>query len=1043
MPLRPKPRGAYGLVLGQIVKFPRNVAFVPKVEGWLANCPCLPNVALERWMTPLRTANRRIFPPRSSRKSSGRLRLDVPGALCDPVVARRAREALESIPGVRKAEINLHSGRALVLLDAPLRDSSPAESVAELQKAISRVVPPKAPPPPSLRGLFREGEKAVDHFFERRRLKAQKNGSLTEARPWHADSIEEVARALETSSETGLGLSAAASLLRQFGPNLLTGIPRRTRWNILAGQVFTLPTALLGGAMGLSLLLGDVFEAGAILVVVGSNIAVGYFTEARAEELLHAFRELRADQATVIRGGVEMAVDASELVPGDLMIVRAGELIAADARLVEIDDEFSVDESTLTGESTPVEKGLAKVPKETSLADRSGMIYAATSVATGSAKAIVVATGSMTEVGAIERALSQSNQRAAPLEEQLGKLGRTLAGLSLASSAAIVALGLLRGQPIPMLARSAVALGVAAIPEGVPAVGTTALVLASYRLRRNGIVIRRLAAAETLGAVSVVCADKTGTLTENRMRVAELYLPGHGPVKVEWSDDLASMRLVGERAKELSIDAVHDLARIAALNADVDVSDAGEVVEGSGTEQALVEFAMAAGYPVLKRRRQARRVDEQRRSAEVPIMVTVHDHPELGMIELAKGAPEQIIERCNSLSEPEKAAILRENDVMASHGLRVLAFAWRRDGRQGSTAKLAFAGLIALRDPPRQGAKEALATFARAGIETQMLTGDQARTAAAIAKELGISPELVRSRVTSTDKLTIVKALQDEGRLVAMTGDGVNDGPALQAADVGIAMGMRGTSIARAVADVVLETDDLPSLALAVKEGRTLYDNVRRAIAFLVATNMSEVGTMLFGSVFGVYPLSPLQLLWLNLLTDVAPALVLAAELGEPDVMDRSPRDPHGNIFSRQEYRRLGAQSAAMAAAALASYGVGASRRRAGAYASTMAFTSLMTAQLLHTRNCRSDAPGAHKNLDMVLAGSFALQGLALAAPPVRSFLGNTPLGLMDLGIAIGLGVLPSIRTKASAHQKLEYATDEIVISRREPLFASPTMAEE
>ena len=984
-------------------------------------------MTLESWLTPLRTATSRVVGSRTHREGTGRLRLEVPGALGNPLVAAEIQSSIESLKGVRRAHVNLHSGRLLVLLDAP------SDEVAnEVRAALAKLVDPMAPPPPSLRRLAKQGVETIRRSLDRRR-RAAIASSLPDgaAFPWHAEPIENVVAAFETSTTEGLSPVKAADELRRLGPNVLTGIPRRTTWDILAGQIFTVPTALLGGAMGLSLLLGDVLEASAILFVVGTNVAIGYFTEARAEELLHAFRELRADQALVMRGGREMLVDAAELVPGDLLLLRQGQLIPADARLVEVDDEFSTDESTLTGESTPVEKAVDQVPKETPLADRIGMVYAATSVATGSAKAIVVATGSRTEVGAIERALSESLQRAAPLEKQLSQLGKTLAGLSLASSAAVVGFGLLRGQPLSMLARSAVALGVAAIPEGVPAVGTTALALASQRLRQRGIVIRRLAAAETLGAISVICADKTGTLTENRMRVAALYLPHHGSLQVEWSPDHETMRLVRSDGSELDPQAVHDLSRIAALNADVDITSAGEVVKGSGTEQALVEFAMAAGYPVTWRRRQARRVREQRRSAELPIMVTVHEHPELGVIELAKGAPEPIVERCDDLSSQERAEILEHNDEMASKGLRVLAFAWRRDGSRSSTEPLVFAGLIGLRDPPRPGTKEALATFARAGIETQMLTGDQARTAAAIGNELGIPASLIRSRVTSTDKLAIVRALQDEGRMVAMTGDGVNDGPALQAADVGVAMGMRGTSIARAVADVVLATDDLPSLALAVEEGRTLYDNVRRAIEYLVATNMSEVAVMLLGSVAGVFPLGPLQLLWLNVLTDIAPALVLAAEPSEPDVMTRPPRDPNVPLFGPKDHRRLGAQSGAMAAAALASYGVGASRRGAGPYASTMAFASLMTSQLLHTRRCRSHTRGAHRNLDLVLAGSFALQAIALGVPAVRSALGATRLSVGDLGIALGLGALPSMQPGRLLGKRRGHERGEIVLERR------------
>jgi Ca2+-transporting ATPase len=406
-------------------------------------------------------------------------------------------------------------------------------------------------------------------------------------------------------------------------------------------------------------------------------------------------------------------------------------------------------------------------------------------------------------------------------------------------------------------------------------------------------------------------------------------------------------------------------------------------------------------------------------------MVTVHDDPELGCIDLVKGAPEQVIDLCELDREGARAA-RRENAAMAGRGLRVLACGWR----QRDDGRYAFLGLVGLRDPPRPGVREAIHALSRAGIRTWMLTGDQERTARAVAKSLGIDPGTVMSRVTPEAKLDVVRELQERGRIVAMTGDGVNDGPALRAADVGIAMGQRGTDIARAVADVVLARDDLPAIAEAVAEGRRLYDNVRRAIDYLCATNASEVMVMLAGGLAREGPLSPLQLLWLNMLTDVVPALALAVEPAEKDVMERPPRDPAEPLLAGDAWLRLGRASAEMAVAALAAWVLGAARRGRGVRPSAMAFTALGTAQILHTRACRSSARARSRDgnegraLSVTLVATGGLQVLALAAPPLRSALSIGDTGAFDLGLAALLGAAPA----AARWARSSRCPDEIVI---------------
>jgi Ca2+-transporting ATPase len=934
--------------------------------------------------------------------SKKRVRVPVPGLLGSPKHASIVEKKLMSLRSVRLAKANVKSGRVLVVTKRPW-----GEAKEEVEEALREICPPDAMPPMSMQRFAKRVRSRTRRAFSRATQIVRRRTSTPESHTgparaaWYSMEPNEVVKALSAHPSQGLTSEAVQERTVKYGANLLSGMKRRSEWEILAGELFNLPMALLAGGAVLSAAAGDLLEAGAIVLVLGSNVAIGYFTESRAEELLGAWGWLRAEWATVIRDGHETKLKASELVPGDVVILKAGATVAADARILAA-DECTLDESMLTGESEPVEKSSASVLESAALADRSDMLYAGTIVASGRCKAVVVATGNFTELGNLQRSLSHAEERTAPLERQLGALGRTLALLSLGCTAVVTGLGAMRGQPPSVLLRNAVALGVAAIPEGFAAVGTTALALASQRLQKQGIIIRRLAAAETLGAVGVVCADKTGTLTENRMRVAEVLLPQHGLAAVEWSD--GTFRMQSSTGAAVPNEAVRDLARIAALNADVEISKSGEITQASGTERALVDFALATGYPVRARRRAAKRVGERRRSKDSPIMVTIHQHPELGRIELAKGAPEEVVPRCTDLGRKEIAKILVENEGMASRGLRVLGFAWRSD----LDRPMQFVGLVGLRDPPRPHVREAIETLAGAGVRTLMLTGDQQRTAAAIGSVLGIEEGAVYSRVTPDAKLGIVQDLQQRGEIVAMTGDGVNDGPALKAADVGIAMGERGTDLARAVADVVLAHDDLSSLARATAEGRTLYDNVRRSIDYMVATNLSEVAVMVLGSIVGVTPLSPLHLLWINVMTDVAPALALAVEPPERDVMTRPPRDPSASLFGRADSRRLGRRSAQLAAGAMVSYGVGALRGNGigGPYASTMTFTSLVTSQLLETRNHRSMSGMHDPWLGTVLLSSFAVQGASLAHPGVRSVLGNAPLRIYDLVLSVATGVI-------------------------------------
>jgi P-type Ca2+ transporter type 2C len=954
-----------------------------------------------------------------------RVRVEVPGLFGDEARARRLEQRLRGLEGVLSAHASARTGRALLELGAGAGVLSRAR---ETLAAEIDLAGPEAPSLGKVAARLRAGVAGLVRTSEtelRRRANGGRTAPEDEAAPslpaFHAWEAERVARELGVDPARGLDPEEAEARLQALGPNVLAGIEPRSAAAIVAGQALTVPNAILAASAGASALLGDVLEAAAIGAVVGTNVAVGYFTERRAEELLHAWGQLRVERARVLRGGRELRIPAARVVPGDVLVLGVGDGLVADARVFAASD-LAADESTLTGESEPAEKRVEASPEDAGLPDRDGMVYAGTAIACGSGRAIVTATGEATELGAVRRALAGAGERTAPLEQQLDQLGKRLAGLSMIAAGGVVALGLLRGRPAGDVARCAVALGVAAIPEGIPTAGTTALALASRKLFRRGIVIRKLAAAETLGAVSAVCADKTGTLTLNRMRVEALALPGEGLLRVRWEESGLVLDGAGGDARSPDARAMRDLARVAALNADVEIGEGGAVRRGSGTERALYELAVAAGFPASRERRRARRVGEERRSAERPFMVTVHDDPELGRIELVKGAPEPVLELCDLPDGGAEAHA--QNEAMASRGLRVLAFAWRKHA--AADQRHVFLGLVGLHDPPRPGVGEAILALRRAGVRTYMLTGDQERTAQAVAASLGIDPDAVYSRVTPEAKVQVVRELEARGQLVAMTGDGINDGPALKAADVGIAMGMRGTDVARAVADVVLARDDLPAIVEAVAEGRRLHDNVRRAIDYLVATNMGEVLVMILGGLSRRGPLSPLQLLWLNMLTDVAPALALATEPADPRVMDRPPRDPKEQLFGGGDYLRLGRAAAEMAAASLGAWALGAARRGRGAEPQATAFTALATAQILHTFSCRSEAGAPNPVLAGALAAAAALQLAGLTLRPLRAALSMGSTGALDLALAALAGAVPA----GLAWARRPRVRDEIVIER-------------
>ena len=867
--------------------------------------------------------------------------------------------------------------------------------------------------PASLRALPRPSAEQPTPRTLRARLRSPARAPL--AAEWHALPFEAVCRELAGTCD-GLTQSEARRRLRRFGLNALEPDEVRSRLAVLGAQLVNVPTAMLLGSSALSSLLGELYDAAAILTVVGINSAIGYAVERTNERLIASWRHAEAGVVEVLRDGRRRDVSAASLVPGDVIHVRGGDIVPADARLFAARG-LACDEAPLTGESEPQQKDVAAVARDAPLAERSSMLWAGTTVAAGQGRAIVVATGNATELAKVRRLVEQSIAPETPLAQRLNRLSNRVAKLSLVGAATAAAAGLAHGRPLRDVLRGAVALGVAALPEGLPVVSTAALVRSMARMRTEGMVVRRMSSAETLGGVTVICTDKTGTLTQNRMELEVVDLDGARLHPQE----------IHARPDALFSDGATLLLAGALLNSDVDVHRRGHEVlsiSGSSTEQALVRAAMRAGLDGRSLRRRHPTLALEERSAGVHYVVSTHATPEGGRIAFVKGAPEQVVTLCD-LDARAADRVLASNEALAAEGLRVLAVAWRPLDGAGAAPRRGYRylGLLALRDPLRPGAADAVAAARRAGIRTIIVTGDQRRTALAIARRLGLdgdaldgaevaalsrssdphARELLRrlavvSRVAPADKLAVVEALRAAGEIVAMAGDGINDAPALKVADVGIAVGHHASDLARHVADVVLAGDDLRSILAAVAEGRIVQDNLRRAVRFLFATNFSELALVIAAALVGAPdPLTPLQLLWVNLLTDTIPALALALEPGDRTVLDRPPAPPAAPILDVAAQKRVARDGTLIAGAtALSSLAGG----------RALGFGVLTGAQLAYTLHCRADDTRPSRRFDALVGGTVALQASALTLAPLRRLLslgasGGAPLA----GFALGFGL--------------------------------------
>jgi P-type Ca2+ transporter type 2C len=847
----------------------------------------------------------------------------------------------------------------------------------------------------------------------------------------------------------------------------------RSGLSIFLGQFESLPVALLGVAAGVSLLTGGVADALVIAGVVLINATVGYGTESQSEEIMFSLRHLVQPNALTLRNGTIQDLGAAGLVLGDLLVLKPGSYVAADARLIEV-DRLTVDESVLTGESLPVSKNSARLlDGDIPLAERLNMVYMGTLITGGQGLAIVVATGKFTEMGKVQALATETISPDTPLEKQLDDMGRQLVWVSTGVCGLVFVIGLLRGLGLLPMLQTAISLAVAAVPEGLPTVATTTLALGIRTMQREHVLIRRLSAVETLGCVQTICLDKTGTITENRMRVLKLF---SGVKRVTLADGL--FLADEERLTPLMCEELRLLMHTTVLCSEVEAVSEGDVfaLRGSATETALLHMAIQAGVNPVHLKQQYPCLKMTLRSEACPIMTTLHGHEHGGALLFVKGSPAEVLTRCawhlqdgvaRELRDEERELIQMENERMAGEALRVLGMAYvRLDGAPPTIdpleQRLIWLGLVGMADPIRPIMPKVIKSFHEAGIETVMITGDQSATAYAVGKELNLSRGNglkildstrlsgldqgaldalatkvdVFARVNPSHKLQIVQALQRSGKVVAMTGDGINDGPALKAADIGIAMGQSGTEVAREVADVILEDDNLETMIVAVRQGRTIYGNIRKSVRFLLATNLSEIIVMTTALALGMgQPLTAMHLLWINLVSDIAPGLALSLEAPEPDVLNRPPRDPAQPIVSSSDIGHIATDSAVISAGALGVYGYGLAKYGAGPSAGGLCFSALVVGQLLHALSCRSENHSfLHRTplppnpyLTYALGGSLGLQLLTLVVPGLRGFLGLRPMTLLDSVVVACGGVGTLLINELRKPPEQEHATLSLV----------------
>jgi Ca2+-transporting ATPase len=856
-------------------------------------------------------------------------------------------------------------------------------------------------------------------------------------------SIAELERQLAADAKTGLSSEEAAVRLQRFGPNALQRYKSESWAHILLRQFLSPLAGVLVVAVALSLFFGEWLEGIAIGVVILINVIIGFFMERQAQRSMEALRRLAQTHANVWRDGTMIKLTADQIVPGDLLFVEAGDVVAADARVVA-KEELQVSEALLTGESLPVTKHAETLEQEAVLAERANMVYRGTMVVHGNARVLVVATGTATELGEIMRLTATADKEVTPLEKKLQLLSKKLILLAFLAAVVVLVAGLVQGKSLLLVVETAIALAIAAIPEGLPVVATIALAGGMLRLSKHQVIVKRLSAVETLGEVDVILTDKTGTLTENKLAVRQWIAEGF--------------------SKQQDVDrdthpAYSWLLKVATLCNNAQLAHIDSQHAGDPLEIALLEWSEKNGVNRAQLHLDYPRIREKPFESETRLMLTQHNQPGKDTVLIcAKGAPEAVLACCSRVMTPDGIADLfpthdwlAKTHAISAEGLRVLALAYgegerergRERGREGEN-NLIFLGLIAFYDPPRPDVKEALATCRKAGIRVVMVTGDHPAIAGQVAQITGLvhrsdvevmqgknisevasmsksaRNKLLKStvfaRVSPADKLELADMLQSAGKVVGMTGDGVNDAPALKKADIGIAMGKRGSEAAKEAADLVLQDDSFPAIVMAIKQGRVIYDNIRQFVIYLLSCNLSELLVVTIAAFANLAtPLLPLQILFLNMITDVFPALALGLNPASKHVMRRPPRSQREAVITPAQWRAIGVYAAVMTLSALGALLWGTHYMGIdAASANNITFYALILAQLLHVFNMPVLEDGFWRNsvtrnrfIWMALPLCILLTTLAYAIPVTRSVLQLNPLH-WDEWIVVGIaGVAP------------------------------------
>lgn len=858
---------------------------------------------------------------------------------------------------------------------------------------------------------------------------------------WHSLSTSEALEQLK-SRQSGLTRTEASQRLAEHGPNELKAADRVSPWRILAEQFKNVLIIILLVATGLSVALGHGVESLVIAVIVLFAVLLGFVQEYRAERAIEALKKLAAPSANVLRDGVEQKVPAREVVPGDVLVLHTGDRVPADARLLEAVN-LQAEEAALTGESVAVEKQLEKLEGELPVGDRTNLVHAGTVLTYGRGRAVVVATGMQTEFGRIAQLLQTVETSRTPLQQNLDRVGSALAKVALVVVALVVALGLFRGQPFVEMFIFGIALAVAVVPEALPAVVTISLALGVQRMVKRNALIRRLPAVETLGSTSVICSDKTGTLTRDEMTVRRAFVGGElYEVTGAGYEPKGDFVLGGARVDTPPLRAMFEAAVLASDATVSHDAERGWHVTGDPTEGALVVAAAKLGLDKAKLDADNPRLDEEPFSSETRRMTTLHRTAE-GRTLFVKGALEAVLDGCETWETPRGPAPLDDAGRAQVHAvaqefargaLRVLAIARKHDGAlEDADVGLHFLGLVGMIDPPRAEVFDAIRTCEKAGIRAVMITGDHPATAEAVARELGLlrggrvvtgkeldawddaklSAEVegidVFARVSPAHKLRVVTALQGRAHVVAMTGDGVNDAPSLRKADIGIAMGISGTDVSRDAAAMTLTDDSFASIVAAVEEGRTVFGNIKKYLMFLLSSNIGEIGLMAGTALFGMpLPLSAVQILYVNLATDGLPALALAVDPPEDDLMKRHPRDAKAGIFTRPVVTLMAVGGVWSTVINVALFWWETHSGRTLEEAMSMTFVSLVLIQFFKAYNYRSDRrsvwhrPFANKWLNLAIVWELALMIAILYVPFLQRLFGTFPLTLVDWAIVVG-----------------------------------------